>query len=81
MSLSVVGAVGLCGPVLFLFAYAMVSFGRWSAQAWRFHFLNFLGAVAIVISLTEQFNLPVMVLEICWGIISIYGMLTAKRTV
>jgi hypothetical protein len=72
-------AIGLTAPVMFLYAYAMVSLGRWHGGMVRFHVLNLLGALAILLSLTKDFNLPVLILEICWGTISIYGIVKALR--
>lgn len=79
MDLSVIGWIGLSAPVLFLFAYAMISIGRWHADMLRFQVMNFLGALAILISLVEQWNLPVFILEICWGAISVYGITKVLR--
>ena len=79
MTFTWVQVVGLIAPVLFLYAYAMVSMGRWQSSELRFHVLNFVGAVLILISLTEQWNLPVCILECCWGLISVYGMVKALR--
>jgi hypothetical protein len=79
MTISIIDIIGLTAPVLFLFAYAMISMGKWQAESMRFQLLNFLGAVAILISLTKDFNLPVFILEICWGTISVYGIRKAWR--
>ena len=79
MELTLVGIIGLTAPVLFLYAYAMVSLGRWQSTMLRFHVLNFIGAILLLISLTEQWNLPVCILESCWGLISVYGMVKALR--
>lgn len=79
MSFGIIDMIGMTAPVLFLFAYAMISMGKWQAESLRFQMLNFLGAVAILISLTKDFNLPVFILELCWGAISIYGIYKALR--
>lgn len=79
MSLNLIDIIGLCAPVLFLWAYAMVSMGRWHAGMLRFHVLNLLGAIAILISLLQSWNLPVFILEICWGAISLYGIRKALK--
>lgn len=71
--------IGLAAPVLFLYAYAMVSLGRWTPEMLRFHLLNFFGAAAILVSLLTHFNLPVFILETCWGAISVYGILKALK--
>jgi hypothetical protein len=77
MSLSEI--IGLTAPVLFLYAYAMITLGRWQPDSLRYQVLNFLGAVAILISLIDHWNLPVFILEICWGAISVYGIWKALR--
>lgn len=66
--------LGLIAPVLFLYAYAMVSLGRWPSTAIKFHALNLVGGLFILLSLTRQWNLSVCVLEICWCSISVYGI-------
>lgn len=79
MELTPIGLIGLMAPVLFLVAYAMISLGKWSADMLRFQVLNLLGAIALLLSLTEQWNLPVCILETCWGAISIYGIVKTLR--
>lgn len=79
MELTPIGFIGLTAPVLFLIGYAMISLGKWSADMLRFHIVNLLGAVALLISLTEQWNLPVCILETCWGMISIYGIVKTLK--
>lgn len=76
---SVILVLGLIAPALFLYAYAMISLGRWPSNATKFHVLNLLGGVFILLSLTQQWNLPIFVLEICWCSISVYGILRARK--
>ena len=71
--------IGLVAPALFLYAYLMVSLGKWPSTATKFHVLNLLGGVFILLSLTVQWNLSICVLETCWCSISIYGILKARR--
>lgn len=71
--------LGLIAPALFLYAYAMVSLGKWPSTTTKFHVLNLLGGVFILLSLTVQWNLAVCVLETCWCSISVWGIWKAKR--
>lgn len=71
--------IGLTAPVLFLYAYGMITLGKWSSESLRYQLLNFLGAVAILISLIDHWNLPVFILEICWGAISVFGIVKLWR--
>ncbi len=73
--------LGLIAPVLFLYAYAMVSLGRWPSTAIKFHLLNFLGGAFILLSLTQYWNLPVFILEICWCSISVVGIIKSIKTI
>lgn len=72
-------ALGILAPAMFLYAYAMVSLGRWQSTMLRFHVLNLLGALLILLTLIEQWNLPVLILECCWAAISLYGIAKARR--
>jgi hypothetical protein len=71
--------IGLIAPALFLYAYFQVSHGRWQSTQMRFHLLNLLGALAILVSLIAQWNLPICILECCWASISLYGIVKALR--
>lgn len=79
MSEQLVDIIGLTAPVLFLYAYAMISIGKWQAEWLRFQLMNLIGAVALIISLMKDWNLPVFILETCWGLISLYGVVKALR--
>ena len=79
MTFSTIDIIGLTAPVLFLYAYAMISIGKWQAESLRFQLMNFIGAIALIISLMKDWNLPVFILESCWGLISFYGIIKALR--
>lgn len=72
-------AIGMMGPVLFTWAYLQLSLGKWTGAMMRTHVLNMLGAIAILISMIRFPNKPMLVLEICWFAISLYGMWRARR--
>ncbi len=42
-----------------------------------FNLVNFLGAALLTVSLTVNFNLPTMVLEIVWMGIALFGLARA----
>ena len=71
--------LGLIAPALFLYAYLMVSLGKWPSTAFKFHLLNLLGGAFILLSLTVQWNLSICVLEVCWCSISAYGIWKASQ--
>lgn len=72
-------AIGLIGPVMFLWAYLQLSLGHWDATMRLPHVLNLIGAVAVMISLSHHMNLPTFALELCWAAISVYGIAKATR--
>lgn len=72
--------LGLLAPVLFLSAYAMVSLGKWQSNWRRVHILNLLGALCILASLTQQWNLSVFILEIAWSAISLVGIWRGEKS-
>jgi hypothetical protein len=45
-----------------------------------FNASNFLGAALLTISLTVNFNLPTMVLEVVWMAIALFGIVKALMT-
>ncbi len=71
--------IGFLGLGMFLWSYAMINLGRWKAGDWKTHLPNLLGALCILVSLINRWNLPVCILECCWGTISLYGLWRSLR--
>ena len=69
-------AIGLAGSALFIagFAYANVSK---NLNKVLFNLANLVGAVLLLISLSVNFNLAAVVLEVVWGIIAAGGLISA----
>ena len=44
-----------------------------------FNAANLVGAVLLLASLSVHFNLAVVVLEFCWGVIALIGLVQAIR--
>lgn len=80
MSDNFYNAIGMIGPVAFTFVYLMVSLNYWNGQQVRTHVVNLIGALAVLVSLLRFWNLPIFVLEIAWGVISIYGIWRCRKT-
>lgn len=78
--MSIYDIAGFIALFLFLLSYAMVNLGIWRESQMRFHLPNFVGAALMLFSLTGNWNLPVFILEICWGSIAFYGMVKAKKS-
>lgn len=79
ISSSTADLIGFAGSFLIVAAYA---YSNMTAQMnlLVFNVLNFAGAALLTVSLTVNFNLPTMVLEIVWMAIALFGIVKALRT-
>ncbi|MBF8263579.1 MAG: hypothetical protein HW387_1244 [Parachlamydiales bacterium] len=67
--------IGLVGVGLLLIAFFLLQTGRVTSRGYLYSLLNLLGAVGILISLIDEWNLSAFVIEIAWILISIYGII------
>jgi hypothetical protein len=72
--LTLLDIVGLVGAVVILGAYAAVQMERLDARSWTALALNFAGASFILLSMIKAFNLSAAVVEGCWALVALYGM-------
>lgn len=70
---------GTLGAVAVIAAYFCNQQGWLRSDNWRFPALNLVGAALILLSLTVEWNLPSAVMEGFWVLISLYGLLRARR--
>lgn len=68
--------VGFAGSFFIVGAFAYSNLTTRMNALW-FNVANFLGAALLTISLTVNFNLPTMVLEIVWMAIAVFGITKA----
>lgn len=66
--------VGLLGVVLILAAYAGATTGRLDPQRAPALTANFLGASAILLSLSRDFNLSAALVEGSWALVALFGL-------
>ncbi|MEM1409352.1 MAG: hypothetical protein AAGG79_01240 [Pseudomonadota bacterium] len=71
--------IGLVGVGLVLAAYFLLQTERLAPDELPYPSINLVGAVLILFSLTNTFNLASFVIEICWIAISLYGVTKALR--
>ncbi len=76
ISSSTADIIGFMGGFFIICAYAYSNISD-NMNLLLFNILNFLGAAFLIISLTVNFNLPNMVLEIIWMAIAIFGIVKA----
>ena len=67
-------SIGLLGVGLILLAYLLLQTGRIKSEDLRYSLLNLVGALLIIASLMQDFNLPSFVMETAWVIISLIGL-------
>lgn len=65
--------IGFAGMFLIVTAYAYSNLSK-QMNLLLFNGINLLGAVLLLISLTVNFNLPSIVLEIVWITIAVFGI-------
>ena len=66
--------VGIAGAGCYVVAYFATLNGWLKPNQWRFPAINLLGAMLVLVSLSQAWNLPSIVLECFWGVISLYGL-------
>lgn len=71
---------GLIGVACFLGSYFLLQAGRMGAADLSYLFLNLLGALLVMLSLTRQWNLSAFLLEAAWAAITLYGIARTIRT-
>ncbi|HET6632740.1 MAG TPA: hypothetical protein VFG73_08540 [Rhodanobacteraceae bacterium] len=71
--------LGLAGVLLIVLAFFGLQAGRLRGDGHIYQVCNGLGAAAILVSLVYDFNLPSLVMEALWLVISIYGMVRTTR--
>ena len=67
-------AVGLAGVACVIGAYALLQLELVKSDGLRYLGLNLAGALLLIVSLTQTFNLASFVIEICWLSISVFGL-------
>lgn len=70
--------IGLIGTALFVGAFAYANAAAVLNKLW-FNAANLAGAVLLLISLSVKFNLAAFVLEACWAVIALFGLMRALR--
>lgn len=66
--------VGVLGVFMVLYAYYLIQFGIIKEANLKFSLLNLIGSIFIIFSLLYHWNLPSFIVEVCWAILSVYGI-------
>jgi hypothetical protein len=71
--------IGLLGVFLILLAYFLITKGAVTNKDVSFHVMNLIGAILLLISLMWSWNLPSVIIEICWISISLWGLYKIRK--
>ena len=71
--------IGIVGVILLLIAYFAISTGKLSSNHMSYQILNFIAAWLILFSLYFHWNTPSVIIEFCWILISVLGMIRIIR--
>jgi hydrogenase/urease accessory protein HupE len=71
--------IGFAGSFFIVAAFAYSNLTTQMNALW-FNISNFVGAALLTVSLTVNYNLPTMVLEVVWMAIALFGIIKALRT-
>jgi len=66
---------GWIGVAAILIAYALLTFGAFDGWDWRFHALNAVGGIGIIVDAVAQKNWQPAVLNVVWLVIAAIGLL------
>ena len=73
--MTILDMAGVLGVGLILLAYAGAAFGKLDPKAWPSLALNLIGALLILGSLTESFNLSAVLMEGSWALVALIGLI------
>lgn len=71
--------VGNLGVAAIIGTYLLLQLERMPSTALSYSLLNGAGALLILVSLTQAFNLSSFIIEICWLVISGIGIASSLR--
>ena len=71
--------VGNLGVLAVLLTYLLLQAGKMAPDTIRYSASNAVGALLILYSLTQDFNLSAVVIEVVWLLISLYGIARTLR--
>jgi len=80
MSFAWYDLVGVLGTLMILAAFFLLQAGRMAGDGAAYQLLNLFGAAAVLVTLLGTFNVSVFVLESAWVLVSVYGLIRARRS-
>lgn len=74
MIMTLPDGLGLFGVLLTLIAYLLLNIRKMSSHSIGYAGLNIVGSTLILYSLYFDFNVSAFAMEVCWLLISVYGL-------
>jgi predicted tellurium resistance membrane protein TerC len=71
--------VGIIGVSLVVFAYFLIQTEKVTVKEAKYSLLNMIGSSLIIVSLFVNFNLPSLIIESFWVLISLIGIIRYYR--
>ena len=79
MSFAWYDLVGFAGTLMILGAFFLLQAGKMAGDGVAYQLLNLFGAAGVLVTLLGKFNVSVFVLESAWVLVSVYGLVRARR--
>ena len=79
MSFAWYDLVGFAGTLMILGAFFLLQAGKMAGNGVAYQLLNLFGAAGVLVTLLGKFNVSVFVLESAWVLVSVYGLVRARR--
>lgn len=71
--------IGIAGTSMVLLAYFLLQAGKLRGNGLLYQLLNLFGAVGVLVSLYDKFNLAVCLLMVVWIVITVYGLVRTTK--
>lgn len=71
--------IGYAGVFMVLVAYTLLQARRMDGNGVLYPLINLIGAILILISLLYKPNMPAIVMEAAWAVVSVIGIFFAFR--
>jgi len=68
--------IGCFGAIIILLAYFLLQTRKLKPESFTYSILNFFGALMLLFSLLYTWNLPAVIIEVAWILISLFGFIS-----
>lgn len=76
----IVDVIGVSGVIIVVATYMLLQIDKIDAKGFWYSFLNAIGSVMILYSLTYNWNLASIIIEFFWIAISLFGLWKWNKT-